>query len=162
MDIKLTMTASLLANLTLMVLDIFLYSAVYGKHSNNDTRGKAGAVIAILLVLRYLLPVLNILMLLYLSRTREYMADAGCVQLTRANEPLARALMKISADHVQNKDQYQQAYQQTPHEAVRREAYIFDPSQAGIFGFASLNDLYSTHPSIDKRLAALGYTKKQK
>lgn len=111
-------------------------------------------------MLRYLLPVINIIMLLYLSRTREYMADAGCVQLIRTNEPLARALIKISDDHVQNKDQYQQEYHQTPHEAVRREAYIFDPTQAGIYGFASLNDLFSTHPSLDKRLAALGYTKK--
>jgi len=39
----------------------------------------------VILVLRYLLPVLNIVLLLYLSRTREYMADAGAVELLRDN-----------------------------------------------------------------------------
>jgi heat shock protein HtpX len=162
MDIKLTLIASLLANLTLMVLDFFLYSFLYGSRDSREN-SRSGGLFAILLVLRYLLPVINILLLLYLSRTREYMADAGCVELTRTNEPLARALLKISDDHTQNLAQYTQAYQQTPHEAVRREAYIFDPTQAGIHGLmSSLNDLYSTHPSLEKRLAALGYTKQVK
>ncbi len=162
MDIKLTLIASLLANLTLMVLDFFLYSFVYGRRSNDNESRNGNALMAILLVLRYLLPVINILLLLYLSRTREYMADAGCVELTRANEPLARALLKISDDHKENIEQYTKAYQETPHEAVRREAYIFDPTQAGIHGMmASLNDLYSTHPSVEKRLAALGYVRKK-
>lgn len=161
MDIKLTLIASLLANLTLMVLDFFLYSFIYGQRSDRESRN-GNALIGILLFLRYVLPVINILLLLYLSRTREYMADAGCVQLTRANEPLARALLKISDDHKENVEQYTKAYQETPHEAVRREAYIFDPTQAGIHGMmSSLNDIYSTHPSVEKRLAALGYLRKK-
>lgn len=159
MDIKLTLTASLLANLTLMVLDFFLYSFIYGRRSDREERG-ANGLMMILLIMRYVLPIINILLLLYLSRTREYMADAGCVELTRTNEPLARALIKISDDHTQNIAEYTKAYQETPHEAVRREAYIFDPTQAGIHGvMSSLNDIYSTHPSLEKRLAALGYVR---
>jgi heat shock protein HtpX len=161
MDIKLTLTASLLANLMVIVLDLFFYNAIFSNNRNSeDDRGRNGLMI-IIIVLRYLLPIINVLLLLYLSRTRELMADAGCVELMRTNEPLARALLKINDDHQEHKDAYNQAYQQTPHENVRREAYIFDPVQAGIESTSSVSDFFSTHPSLETRLQALGYKKKQ-
>jgi len=156
MDIKLTLMASVLANLMLMVLDIFFYSALFSRRSNGDDRSRNGLV-AIIILLRYLLPVINILLLLYLSRTREYMADAGSVELLRDNQPLAQALLKIQNDHDNNQAQYRDAYQQTPHENVRREAYIFDPVQAGIEPMTSLADAFSTHPNLKDRLAAIGF-----
>ena len=55
------------------------------------------------------------------------MADAGSVELLRDNQPLASALLKIQDDHTEHKDVYSQAYDQTPHENVRREAYILIP-----------------------------------
>lgn len=158
LDIKLTLTASLLANLTIMALDIFFYQAMFSRRSNEDNRSRNNLA-SMIMLLRYLLPIINVLLLLYLSRKRELMADAGCVELMRANQPLASALMKISADHAQNRDQYAAAYQRTPHENVRREAYIFDPLQAGIHSLTSVSDLFSTHPSLEERLAALGYKK---
>lgn len=158
MDIKLTLTASLLANLTLMVLDMFFYQAVFSSRSN-DNRSRNNLA-AIIILLRYLLPIINVLLLLYLSRSREFMADAGCVELTRNNEPLARALLKISGDYTQNSDRYSSEQKNIPHENVRREAYIFDPAQAGIQGMASISDLFSTHPSLESRLEALGYKRK--
>jgi heat shock protein HtpX len=78
----------------------------------------------------------------------------------RTNQPLAQALMKISDDHTQNRDQYNADYQHTAHENIRREAYIFDPMQAGIESKASVSDMFSTHPSLEARLAALGIQKK--
>ncbi len=84
MDIKLTLTASLLANMILIVIDMFFYSAMRSRSENRS----GGSLFTIILLLRWLLPVINILLLLYLSRTREFMADAGCVELTRSNEPL--------------------------------------------------------------------------
>ncbi len=147
LDIKLTLVASLLANMTLIALDIAVFSRTnYRRDNNNNSR--ANGLIALLFVLRYLLPLINILLLLYLSRSREFMADAGCVQLTRTNEPLARALIKISGDYQKHKDDYEPV----PHDTIRREAYIFDPAEAGIKSFASANDLFSTHPSLEDRL----------
>jgi heat shock protein HtpX len=156
MDIKLTLMASILANLMLMVLDIFFYSALFSDRgdSRSDSRNKLAPFI---ILLRYLLPVINIVLLMYLSRRREYMADAGCVQLTRDNQPLISALLKIQNDHATNKDAYATAYQRTPHENVRREAYIFDPIQAGFEPMSSIADMFSTHPNLQDRLAALGY-----
>lgn len=153
-DIKLTLMASVLANLMIMVLDIFFYNAIFSRRNNDDRRN---GLMMIIILLRYLLPVINILLLLYLSRTREYMADAGSVELLRDNQPLASALLKINNDHADKKDLYNAAYQQTPHENVRREAYIFDPTQAGINPMSSLADAFSTHPNLKDRLAALGF-----
>lgn len=154
MDIKLTLMASVLANLILIVLDIFFYQAYFSGRSNNRDRNSLAIII---MILRYLLPLINILLLLYLSRTREYMADAGSVQLTRDNHPLASALLKIQNDHADNKEAYSNEYRNTPHENVRRESYIFDPIQAGIEPMSSLADLFSTHPNIKDRLAAIGF-----
>ncbi len=157
LDIKLTLTASLLANLSLMVLDIFFYSVMFSRRSS-DSRSRNNLAV-IIMILRYTLPIISMLLLLYLSRTRELMADAGSVELMRTNQPLASALLKINDDYTQNKDQYNADYQQTPHENVRREAYIYDPMQAGIESITSVSDLFSTHPSLEARLAALGYKK---
>lgn len=159
LDIKLTLTASLLANLSIMVLDMFFYNAIFSGRRGSDNRSR-NTLASIILLVRFLLPIISMLLLLYLSRTRELMADAGSVQLTRTSQPLASALIKISDDHTQNRDQYAKLYQSTPHENVRRESYIFDPAEAGITSLTSISDLFSTHPSLKARLAALGFTKK--
>ncbi len=161
MDIKLTLMASVLTNLILIMLDVLFYNALFSnRRSDEEGRGRNQFWIIILL-LRWFLPLITVILTLYLSRTREFMADAGCVELTRDNEPLARALLKIQGDYQQNADAYNAISQQTSHESVRRQAYLFDPLQAGISIPHSLADMFSTHPSIEKRLAALGFREKQ-
>jgi heat shock protein HtpX len=157
LDIKLTLTASLLSNLTIIVLDLFFYNAIFNSNRKNNSRQ---SLVVLIIILRYLLPVINVLLLLYLSRTRELMADAGSVELMRSNQPLASALIKIQDDHANHTNEYRRAYQSTPHENVRREAYIFDPMQMGIGSKTTFSDLFSTHPSLDARLRALGFKKR--
>lgn len=161
LDIKLTLLASLLANMTLIVLDMLFYNAVFTNRNESENRSR-NSLAGIIMLLRYLLPIVSALLLLYLSRTRELMADAGSVELMRNNQPLASALIKIQGDHKQNQETYNAAYQQTPHENIRREAYIFDPTEAGIVTLRSISDLFSTHPSLEVRLAALGFKQKNK
>lgn len=161
LDIKLTLTATLLANLSIMALDMLFYNMVFTNNRRESEKSSGNALAAIIMILRFVLPIISVLLLLYLSRTRELMADAGCVELTRNNQPLASALIKISDDHTQNQNEYSAAYQRTPHENVRREAYIFDPLQAGIEANTSISDMFSTHPSLATRLAALGIKKRQ-
>lgn len=154
-DIKLTLTASVLSNLMVIALDILFYSVIFGRRRQREG---ANILALVIIVARFVLPIVTVLLMLYLSRTREYMADAGCVELQRDNEPMARALIKISRDHQDNADSYQQAYRSTAHEAVRRQAYIFDPGKAGLLGASSPADWFSTHPSLENRLQALGYS----
>lgn len=153
-DIKLTLVASVLSNILLIAVDLLFYNVIF---SRDRERRADQRLVFIIMLLRYLLPITTLLLTLYLSRTREYMADAGCVELTRDNVPLARALLKIHQDHQANSDIYSQQYNQTAHEDVRRAAYIYDPVQSGVQLMRSLASLFSTHPDINERLAALGF-----
>ncbi len=65
--------------------------------------------------------------------------------------------LKIQGDYDQHQAQYAQEYNQTPHEQVRRESYIFDPTTAGISAKQASSDFFSTHPNIVKRLQAIGF-----
>lgn len=156
-DIKLTLAASVLSNLMLMAIDVLFYGVLFGGSRRGSGEGRGGNwLFIVIMIVRFVLPIITILLMLYLSRTREYMADAGSVELQRDNEPLIRALSKINDDHAQNAAQFQQQYKATAHEQVRRESYIFDPTRAGFKGSGGMNDWFSTHPSIKKRLQALG------
>ena len=151
-DIKLTLVASVLTNIILIVVDLVFYNLVYGRRSRID-----GRILIVVIALRYILPIFTTLLLLYLSRTREYMADAGAVELMRDNKPLASALIKISDDHEDNLEHYREEYGTTAHEDVRRAAYIYDPVPTGAEPVKSFSGLFSTHPTLAERLNALGF-----
>ncbi len=152
-DIRLILTVSVLTNLLLLIIDLLFYNMIF---SNRDRRGNQMFFLVIIL-LRYLLPLITTLLSLYLSRKRELMADAGAVELTRQNEPLARALIKIHGDHSQNTEEHQMAYQKSAHDELRQAAYIYSPKTAGINARPSFTGLWSTHPSLEERLKAIGY-----
>jgi len=151
-DIKLTLTASVLTNIMLIAVDLMFYNILF----SGGRRRMDGRILIFVIVLRYLLPFITVLLTLYLSRTRELMADAGCVELMRDNQPLGRALIKIHEDHQTNRDFYRQEYGQTAHEDVRRAAYLYDPVKTGMETVHSFSSLFSTHPSLDTRLKAIG------
>lgn len=155
-DIRLILIVSVLTNLMLFIIDFLFYNLIF---SSRERRGNQGFLLVIIL-LRYLLPLITTFLSLYLSRKRELMADAGCVELMRQNEPLARALIKIHQDHNQNAAIHQAAYQQTPHDEFRKAAYIYEPTVAGISTRPGFSSLWSTHPSLQERLEAIGYHQK--
>lgn len=155
LDIKLTLTVAVLSNILLMAIDMIFYSMLF----NRDDRREDNRFLVVIMVLRYVLPLITVILALFLSRTREFMADAGAVELMRDNDPMARALLKISQDHEVHADEYAQAYGNTAHEQVRHASYLFDPSDMN--PMKSLHSAFSTHPSIDDRLKAIGFTRKK-
>ncbi len=154
-DIKLTMMVAVLSNLLLIVLDVLFYAMLFKRDRREDNR-----LFTVILILRYLLPLMTLVLALFLSRTRELMADAGCVELMRDNEPLARALLRIKADNTDHTVAYEKAYGETAHEQVRQASYLFDPSD--LDPVKSLNSVFATHPSIERRLDALGFLSKKR
>ncbi len=106
------------------------------RSSSRDNGG--GAIIAIVaaLVIIALAYALAIVIRFSLSRRREYLADAGAVELTKNPDAMISALRKISGNSVIN----------APSEV--REMFIENPHSdfAGIF---------ATHPPIEKRIEAL-------
>lgn len=132
-DIRLTLVVGILGNIMLLVANysIFLFG---GSHRNS------GANIAriILLVLQFILPIITLLLQMYLSRSREYMADSGAAYIMHDNGPMIRALQKISGSYSKTD------YSEVDINPTRRAAYIFDPKEA-----------FSTHPSVQNRIKSL-------
>ncbi|QLE79515.1 zinc metalloprotease HtpX [Francisella sp. Scap27] len=157
-DIKLNLFTMVLSNMMLIIMDFLFYSALFsGNNNSRDSKNNnAAAFFIIIMILRYMLQIFTIFMMLFLSRTREYMADAGAVELMRTNVPMANALLKISNDSKSAEAQH--SYKHNKNENLRRASYIFDPLSAGISG-GDMSDLFSTHPSIEKRLASMGVKK---
>jgi heat shock protein HtpX len=100
----------------------------------------------IAIALAILSPLIAAVIKMAISRKREYLADASAAMLTRYPEGLAKALEKISADT----EPLEAANKATAH------LYIVDPLKAyagstrGWFA-----GLFSTHPPIELRVAAL-------
>lgn len=84
--------------------------------------------------------ILALLLRFALSRRREYLADAGAVELTKNPQALANALRKISGHAT---------LAHVPPEVKQ----MFIENSPGVFG--ALFGLFATHPPIEKRIAIL-------
>src|ERR1700686_4395393 len=109
--------------------------------SDNDRKGSGGGaailVIIIAVVLIALAWLLSQLVRLALSRSRELLADAGSVELTKNPDAMISALRKI-----ENRGELPGAT------SAVMELCVDNPRE----GFA---DLFATHPSVDSRVQAL-------
>ena len=110
-----------------------------GRSSGSGERGKGGAGIAIVIavVLVVVAWILSVVIRFALSRKREYLADAGSVELTKDPDAMISALRKI-----EGRGELEGAT------SAVMEMCVDNPRQ----GFA---DLFATHPSIERRIAAL-------
>ncbi|WP_119342775.1 zinc metalloprotease HtpX [Facilibium subflavum] len=155
-DIKLNLFTVVLSNMLMFMIEFLFWSVLFsgGNRSRREGNNNVMAIIfMVVMLLRFILPIITGLMMLFLSRTREYMADAGAVELMRDNRPMANALIKISNNH--QDPQTAQAYRQTANERMRRASYLYDPASAKFSG-NGVDDLFSTHPSLKKRLKSIG------
>jgi heat shock protein HtpX len=158
-DIKLNLFTVVLSNMLMFMIEASFFSLLFsGNNRRNDRNSNnnnniMGIIFIVVMVLRYVLPIITTMLMLFLSRTREYMADAGAVELMRDNQPMASALIKINQGHTDPNTASE--YKQQANEQLRRASYIYDPSSALSAGESS-SDFFSTHPSISKRLAAIG------
>ncbi|BDZ29939.1 zinc metalloprotease HtpX [Lactiplantibacillus sp. WILCCON 0030] len=145
-DIRLqTIALALTAAISLLVnwgLNSFWWGG--GRRRDNDREGGNGSVQLILMlvsiVLIVLAPLAASLVQLALSRNREYLADAGGVELTRNPQGLIDALTKI--------DDSQPMKAADPSSAA---LYISDPFKAK----KSWTHLFDTHPPMADRIARL-------
>ncbi len=108
-------------------------------------KGKKGGGIILILLLALLGYLLASLFRFALSRKREYLADAGAVELTHKPHSLASALRKISGDPTI--------------EAVKRkdvaQMFIENPQLKEKDTSFSISTLFATHPPISKRIELL-------
>ena len=138
-DVMVMTIASFFASIASFIVQIGFWFGGWGDEDNN---GPSWLVVIAVSAVVY---VVSWLLLQALSRYREFAADRGSAIITGRPSALISALMKISGN-----------MQQIPKQDLRAASgelaafYIFPPKAK-----QSISTLFSTHPSLDARIAAL-------
>ncbi|MCL2716171.1 MAG: M48 family metallopeptidase [Alphaproteobacteria bacterium] len=138
-DVRLMVIAVIIAGmvgfLSEMLFRIFQYGPRSG--SSSDDRKGAGIIMIVALALVVVAWVSSFLVRLALSRSREFLADAGSIELTKNPDAMISALRKI-----EGRGELPGAT------SAVMEMCIDNPRE----GFS---DLFSTHPSVQARVNAI-------
>lgn len=135
----LTMTmASFIAMIASMIMQSFFFSALFG---GRNREGGSWIIVWIVSIIVY---AISTLLILALSRYREFAADRGSALITRNPRALISALNKISG-----------RIEVVPVEARAKveaaNAFFIIPALSG----SAIMELLSTHPPLEKRIANL-------
>ena len=137
-DILVSTIAIVMVGLVSILADLFSHG-FYRTDDGDDDRNPILMIIGLIFII--LSPIFANLLNLMISRNREYLADATAVSLTRNNEGLIKALMKIDDDTNVLK---------TANETCS-SLYISDPFKKK----KERDSIFSTHPSIANRIERL-------
>ena len=142
-DIRVSMIVFGLVCVVGLISDVAMRMVFYGDRRRNDE----GSPIAYLLIVfvAILSPICAAIAQMAVSREREYLADASAVNITRYPEGMIDALKKLQSHSQPMKNQ----------NVAASSMYINDPLRKGF-----LNNLFSTHPPIEKRIERLENGKK--
>ena len=143
-DVRLLIVSIIFVGIFSFVAEMAFRSLRFsGRKSSKDDKG-SGAIVLIIIAITAVAYLVSILLRFGISRNREYLADAGASEITKKPYALASALRKISADPMI--------------EAVesRDVAQLFiDNPKPSVHRSASWDNLFATHPPIEKRIAIL-------
>ncbi|MCB9223661.1 MAG: M48 family metallopeptidase [Crocinitomicaceae bacterium] len=143
-DVKLLIISIIFVGIVGFIMQVAFRSVLYGGHNRRNNK-QDGRLMLIILVVSAIAYLLTILFRFALSRKREYMADAGAVEMTKRPDALASALRKISGhsvvEDVRSDDVKGMFIENNPKE-----------TQSALSG---LSGLFATHPPIQKRIAFL-------
>jgi len=141
-DVRLLIISIIFVGILSFIVSLLFRSLLYGG-GNRDNKKSDGKVLLLALAIAAVVYLLSILFKFALSRKREYLADAGAVEMTKNSHALASALRKISGnsevDSVKSDDM--------------KQMFIENSPKAGFF--SAIGGLFATHPPIEKRIAIL-------
>jgi heat shock protein HtpX len=136
-DVLTITIASFVAMIAALVMNNFLFGAMFGRRDSGNAWILAGIVAIIVYFVAQLL-------IMALSRYREFAADRGSAYITGSPADLISALEKISGRMSAVPPQQKQAVETA-------NAFFIIPALSG----STLIELFSTHPPLEKRIAAL-------
>lgn len=142
-DIRVSMIVFGLTCVVGLISDIAFRMMFYGNRRRNNEGSPMGYLLVVIAAV--LSPLLAALAQMAVSRQREYLADASAVNITRYPEGMIDALKKLQAHSQPMQSQ----------NTAASSMYINDPLRKGFF-----NNLFSTHPPIEKRIERLEHGKK--
>ncbi len=147
-DVAVMTIASFLGMVAGLVTRMMLWTGLMGGFGDNrnDSQGNAAMVEMAVLVVSIVVYAISFLLTMALSRYRELAADRSGALLTGRPSALASALVKVTGDLAR-----------IPTRDLRStesfNAFYFTPAIAK--NGVSLSTLFSTHPSLEKRLDQL-------
>lgn len=145
-DTRLMSVVSVMVGLVALLGDWFTRSMFWGRRRNDD-EGNIGTIFILLgIIFAILSPIVATLIQLAISRRREFMADAGSVEITRQPQGLISALEKISNDPTPLKN----ANKATAHLFICNPFKGKKHGQVGWFA-----NLFNTHPPVSERIKVL-------
>jgi heat shock protein HtpX len=148
-DVAVMTIASFLGLLAGFVVRSSIYAGAYGGFGGygrrDDSRDNTGAIILLVILASAIVYALSFLLTRALSRYRELSADRSAAILTGRPSTLASALVKVSGEIARIPTRDLRA-------AEPLNAFFFAPALAPGF---SLSSLFSTHPSLERRLDQL-------
>jgi heat shock protein HtpX len=155
-DVQVMTIASFLAIIAALLVRIAFYGELFGGGGRRDnSNGNALPIMLILMAVSAVVYAISFLLIRLLSRYRELSADRSGALLTGQPSKLASALVKVTGDigRIPTKDL---------RTAQPMNAFFFAPAMSlhGTGG-GSLSNLFSTHPSLERRLAELDKLQKQ-
>ena len=137
-DILISSVAATLAGIIMWVANMARFAAFFGRGRDRDDEG-GGAIGSLVTVI--VAPIAAMLIQMWISRTREYQADASASETVGSPRGLASALQKL--------ENYSK---RIPMEASPSTAHMFIMHP---FSGRSLMSLFSTHPPTQKRIERL-------
>ena len=142
-DVRLMIISIIFVGIFAFIAEMAFRSLRFGAFSRNKNGKGGGAVILIAIAISAVCYLIAILLRFGISRSREYMADAGAAEMTRKPYALANALRKIDQDPFI--------------EAVQRRdvAQLFIDNPQPKEKKFSFGNFFSTHPPIQKRIELL-------
>jgi heat shock protein HtpX len=141
-DVLIMTVASFFAMLAGLLTRFGIYGGMFGGGRDRDSGGApAWLIILLVSIVTYFL---SQILILAISRYREFAADRGAALITGAPENLMSALQKIASDMFR-------IPQRDLREVESMNAFFIIPTS--VKGAAS--QLFMTHPPLEKRLAAL-------
>jgi len=155
-DVAVMTVASLLGIVAALMVRFAFYSELFGgggrgRGGNNNQNGLLIIPIMLLSIVVY---AVSFLLIRMLSRYRELSADRSGALLTGRPSELASALVKVTGD-------MGKIPQRDLRAAEPLNAFYFAPAITARGAQQNLAALFSTHPSLDKRLAQLDKIAKQ-
>jgi|SRR5450432_2247240 heat shock protein HtpX len=141
-DILTSSIAATIAGAITYMAQMGKWAMIFGGMGGDRDEDRGGGGLSALLMI-FLAPFAALLLQLFLSRTREYSADETGVRMVGSADGLVSALQKLGA--------YNQRIPTTAISPSTSSLCIVKP----FFGGGTLSSLFSTHPPLADRIAAL-------
>ena len=152
-DVQVMTIASFLAVIAALLVRFAFYSELFGGGRGRNNNQSALPIMLVIMLVSVVVYAVSFLLIRMLSRYRELSADRSGALLTGQPSALASALQKVSGQMARIPTQDLRTQQPL-------NAFFFAPAM-NLSASGGLSQIFSTHPSLERRLEELAKVQRQ-